>query len=400
LIISGKITTYNQNAMDDADQFRPVKTPDPGAPGDHGPRLLDRVRSAIRMLHYRIRTEDAYVQWVKRFIVFHGKRHPLEMGEREVEAFLTHLAVDEDVAASTQNQAMCALLFLYKVVLERPLEGRIDVRRAKRPARLPVVLTRPEVRAVLGQLDGEKLLMASLLYGSGLRLMECLRLRVKDVDFGQNHLVVRDEKGQKDRVTLLPRSLVEPLKGQIAGVRRRHKRDVAEGFGRVYLPHALAEKDPNADREPAWQYVFPAPRRASDPRTGIERRHHLAGTASQKTVLRRRDSRRNRIVDFRSAKVRPFAERKGTMRPPGQTDRLQVESTGRSSQCPGRTRRAILGRLRSENRFHLQELMQLRGPSCRSSWVYGLLSVAAGPSLIRSSRMHPVDDSAPGAEPP
>jgi integron integrase len=236
------------------------------------------------LLHYSIRTEDAYVQWARRFILFHGKRHPLEMGAREVEAFLTHLAVDEDVAASTQNQAMSALLFLYKVVLERPLEGRIDACRAKRPGRLPVVLTRAEVRAILAQLDGEKHLMAGLLYGSGLRLMECLRLRVKDVDFGQHHLVVRDGKGQKDRVTLLPGSLVEPLVKQIDAVRRRHDRDVAEGFGRVYLPHALSEKYPNADRELAWQYVFPAPRRSIDSRTGIERRHHLAKTALQKLV--------------------------------------------------------------------------------------------------------------------
>ncbi len=217
------------------------------------------------MLHYSIRTEDAYVQWIKRFIVFHGKRHPLDLGAAEVEAFLTHLAVVEDVAASTQNQAMSALLFLDKVVLDRPLTGRIDACRAKRPERLPVVLTHAEVRAVLAQLEGEKLLMASLLYGSGLRLMECLRLRVKDIDFGQNHLVVRDGKGQKDRVTLLPRSLVEPLTSQIADVRRRHERDLAEGFGRVYLPYALAEKYPNADREPAWQYVFPAPKRSIDP---------------------------------------------------------------------------------------------------------------------------------------
>jgi Phage integrase, N-terminal SAM-like domain/Phage integrase family len=193
--------------MDYADQSRPAITPGYRSPADRGSKLLDRVREAIRTLHYSIRTEDAYVQWIKRFIVFHGKRHPLEMGAREVEAFLTHLAVEEDVAAATQNQAMSALLFLYKVILERPLEDRIDACRARRPERLPVVLTRAEVRAILDQLDGEKHPMASLQYGSGLRLMECLRLRIKDVDFGQNHLVVHDGKGQKDRVTLLPRSL-------------------------------------------------------------------------------------------------------------------------------------------------------------------------------------------------
>ena len=257
-------------------------TPGSGSPNDRGPKLLDRVREAVRTLHHSIRTEDAYVQWVKRFVVFHGKRHPLEMGAREVEAFLTHLAVEADVAASTQNQAMSALLFLDKNVLDRPLKGRIDACRAKRPERLPVVLTRAEVRSILAQLDGDKHLMASLLYGSGLRLMECLRLRVKDIDFGQNHVVVRDGKGQKDRVTLLPRSLSEALSGQIAGVRHRHERDVAEGFGRVYLPYALAQKYPDADREPAWQYLFPAPRRSIDPRPGIERRHHLAETSLQK----------------------------------------------------------------------------------------------------------------------
>jgi integron integrase len=246
--------------------------------------LLDRVRETLRARHYSIRTEDAYVQWIKRFVLFHGKRHPLEMGEREVEDFLTHLAVTGNVAASTQNQAMSALLFLYKVVLERPLAGRIDACRAKRPERLPVVLTRAEVRALLAQLDGDKHLMASLLYSSGLRLMECLRLRVKDVDFGQNHLIVRDGKGQKDRVTLLPRSLIEPLRSQVALVRRYHERDLAEGFGRVYLPYALAEKYPNADRELAWQYLFPAPKRGLDPRTGLVRRHHLAETALQKDV--------------------------------------------------------------------------------------------------------------------
>jgi integron integrase len=236
------------------------------------------------MMHYSIRTEDAYVQWIKRFILFHGKRHPLEMGESEVEAFLNHLAVEGNVAASTQNQALSALLFLYKFVLDRPLRDRIDVLRAKRPRRLPVVLTRAEVRAILTQLDDHKHLMACLLYGSGLRLMECLRLRIKDVDFGQNHILVRDGKGQKDRVTLLPRSLIEPLESQIALVRRLHERDLGEGFGRVYLPHALAEKYPNADRQFGWQYLFPAPQRSIDPRTGIERRHHLGETALQKVI--------------------------------------------------------------------------------------------------------------------
>ncbi len=250
-------------------------------------RLLDQVRGATRRLHYSIRTEDAYVDWAKRFIVFHGKRHPLEMGEPEVVAFLTYLAVQKDVAASTQNQALCALLFLYKVVLGRPLawvEG--EAVRAKTPERLPTVFSRQEASAVLAQLDGTAWLAAGLLYGAGLRLMECLRLRVKDVDFEQVHIIVRDGKGRKDRATILPTSLVEPLRRQIEHVRALHEADMRDGFGRVHLPHALAEKYPEADRQVGWQYLFPSGRRAVDPRTGIVRRHHLAESALQKAVKR------------------------------------------------------------------------------------------------------------------
>jgi integron integrase len=248
------------------------------------PKLLDQVRSAIRVLHYSIRTETSYVMWIRRFIVFHNMRHPREMGEAEVGRFLSHLAIEGDVAASTRNQALSALLFLYKVVLDRPLNERIDAMRAKRPARLPVVLSRDEVRALLAQLDGPKWLMASLLYGSGLRLLECLRLRVKDVDFGQNLLIIRDGKGQKDRDTLLPQALREPLRVQIAEALRIHGRDLAEGFGRVYLPHALERKYPNADRTSGWQWIFPASGRSIDPRSQVVRRHHLAETALQKSV--------------------------------------------------------------------------------------------------------------------
>lgn len=248
------------------------------------PKLLDQVRQHLRVLHYSIRTEDAYVQWIRRFILFHGKRHPREMGEPEVEQFLSYLAVEGQVAASTQNQALAALLFLYKVVLDMPLRERIDASRAKRPERLPVVLTRDEVRAVLGHLSGVHHLMASLLYGSGLRLMECLRMRVKDVDFGQNHILVRDGKGQKDRAVPLPASLHGPLTHQIDRVRTLHRADIEAGFGKVYLPFALAEKYPKADSEIGWQWVFPAPRMSVDPRSGIMRRHHLAETALQKMV--------------------------------------------------------------------------------------------------------------------
>ncbi len=250
-------------------------------------RLLDQVREATRRLHYSIRTEDAYVLWVKRYVLFHGKRHPLEMGEPQVVEFLTHLAVHEDVAASTQNQALSALLFLYKLVLDRPLEWvNEEIVRAKRPERLPVVFSRDEARTVLARLDGTAWLTGSLLYGSGLRLMECLRLRVKDVDFAQNHILVRDGKGQKDRATLLPATLVEPIRRQVERVRAVHEGDVHEGFGRVYLPHALAEKYPEADRQLGWQYLFPSGRRAADPRTGVICRHHLAESALQKAVKR------------------------------------------------------------------------------------------------------------------
>jgi len=247
-------------------------------------QLLDQMRDRIRTLHYSIHTEDAYVHWAKQFILFHGKRHPLEMGEAEVGEFLTYLAVERNVAASTQNQALSAILFLYKVVLDRPLEGVEDVLRAKKPQRLPVVFTREEVRAVLARMQGDKAVMASLLYGSGLRLMECLRLRVKDVDFGQNHIVVRDGKGRKDRVTVLPGPLVDPLRRQVERVVEIHRQDLRDGFGRVDLPFALAKKYPNADREPGWQYLFPASSRAMDPRGGVERRHHQHEAVLQRAV--------------------------------------------------------------------------------------------------------------------
>ena len=260
-----------------------------GRPGDlaDSPRLLDRMRVAIRRRHYSIRTEDAYVGWARAFILFHGKRHPVEMGEAEVVAFLNHLAATKKVAASTQNQAMAALLFLYQVVLDKPLQWFSgDMVRAKVPERLPVVLTREEVRGLLGQLEGVHRLVAGLMYGAGLRLMESLRLRVKDVDFGQNHIVVRQGKGPKDRVTVLPVAFAEALAAQVAVVEAVHRRDLAGGFGRVYLPFALARKYPEADRETAWQYLFPASRRGTDPRSddGAIRRHHLAESAVQKMV--------------------------------------------------------------------------------------------------------------------
>ncbi len=247
-------------------------------------KLLDQIKAKIRTLHYSIRTESAYLHWAKRYILFHGKTHPAEMGEKEVGAFLTYLAVERNVAASTQNQALSALLFLYEAVLDRPLNRVGDVARAKRPERLPVVFTRDEVRAILARLRGDRWLMASLLYGSGLRLMECLRLRVKDVDFGQNHLIVRDGKGQKDRVTVLPSSLVEPLRTQVERVAEIHRQDLLDGFGHAYLPFALARKYPEADQHSGWQYLFPASARSIDPRSGRERRHHEGEANLQRAV--------------------------------------------------------------------------------------------------------------------
>ncbi|RMD59574.1 integron integrase [Candidatus Parcubacteria bacterium] len=247
-------------------------------------KLLDRVRDAIRRKHYSTRTEQAYVYWIKRFIFFHNKRHPREMGAPEIEAFLTHLAVNENVAASTQNQALSALLFLYREVLKHPIEGEINAARAKRPKRLPTVLTREEVRRVLDAMSGTQRLVAQLLYGSGLRLLEALRLRVKDLDFAQHQIVVRDGKGFKDRVTILPESLVQPLQEHLKRVKLIHEQDLDHGYGTVYLPYALERKYPNANREWIWQYVFPATTLYKDPRTGAMRRHHLHESSVQKAV--------------------------------------------------------------------------------------------------------------------
>ena len=245
---------------------------------------LDQVRAAIRTRHYSIRTEEAYIRWIREYIIFFDKRHPSRLGAKDISVFISHLAVNRDVAASTQNQDLSALLFLYREVLDQPVEWVEDVVRAKRPKKLPVVFTREEVKAVLGHLRGEAWLMASLLYGSGLRLMECVRLRVKDLDFARLQITVREGKGDKDRVTMLPPSLVGPLHRQLERAKALHEMDVRESFGRVYLPHALARKYTNADREWCWQYVFPASRRSVDPRSGREQRHHIAETALQKAM--------------------------------------------------------------------------------------------------------------------
>ena len=254
------------------------------ASGSGKPKLLDQVRQLLRLRHYSLRTEEAYVAWIRRYILFHGKRHPAELAETEVSAFLSALAVEGRVAASTQNQALSALLFLYKEVLQRELAFIGGVVRVKRPPKLPVVLAPAEVRAVLAQLDGQYHLMAELLYGSGLRLLECLRLRVKDVDFQYLYIVVRDSKGGRDRRTMLPISLVPALRIHLDEVKRRHDVDLAEGFGTVHLPGALERKKPNASREWAWQYVFPAAKRSVDPRTGLEQRHHVSEKNLQNAV--------------------------------------------------------------------------------------------------------------------
>ena len=254
------------------------------APEAQPPRFMDLVRSRLRVRHYSLRTEDAYAEWIRRFILFHGKRHPAELGAVEVRAFLTHLAVDRGVSPSTQNQAKSALLFLYRHVLEADLPWLGEVVQAKGSPRLPVVLTPGEVRTLLGQLEGAMGLVARLLYGTGMRLMEGLRLRVKDLEFERREVLVRDGKGGKDRVTVLPASLVAPLQAHLAQVKALHDRDLAEGFGEVWLPDALALKARSLPRAWGWQWVFPSANRSADPRTGVIRRHHLLPESVQKAI--------------------------------------------------------------------------------------------------------------------
>jgi len=250
------------------------------------PKLLDQVRDRIRVKHYSIRTETQYVQWVRRFILFHGKKHPRDMGAPEVEAFLTHLAVEGNVAAATQNQALSALLFLYREVLAIDLPWLNDVTRAKRPQRMPVVLTREETRAVLDRMTGVYGLMARLLYGTGMRLMECVRLRVKDVDFARREILIRDGKGAKDRVTMLPDSVVGALQDHLQQRRALFDDDRQKGKATVYMPDALARKYPNAPTEWGWQYIFPSGSYSADPRSGAERRHHLDEKLLQRAMKR------------------------------------------------------------------------------------------------------------------
>jgi len=248
------------------------------------PRLLVQVRDAVRRRHYSYRTEKAYLYWVRRYVLFHRKRHPAEMGESEISAFLTHLAVERRVSASTQNQAFNALLFLYKQVLNREIGLIQGVTRAKTSRYLPTVLTREEVQAILARMSGREWLMAGLMYGAGLRVTECLCLRIKDIDFGFRQILVRDGKGKKDRAVPLPQSMVAALRMQIEAVNRVHAADIADGFGEVSLPHALDRKYPNAARELGWWYLFPASHRSRDPYSGRIKRHHLDESVIQRAV--------------------------------------------------------------------------------------------------------------------
>ena len=248
------------------------------------PKLLDQIRSAIRVRHYSIRTEEVYAHWVKRYIYFHGKRHPQDLNAGHVAAFLSHLAVERKVAASTQNQALCALVFLYRHVLGMELgqfEGMVF---AKRRRKLPEVFSRKEVEKVMANLSGVFRLMAALMYGSGLRLGECVRLRVADLDFGNRRLMVRDGKGGKDRITMLPQQLIKPLKNHLTNVDCTYRQDLASGRCNVYLPGALARKYPQAHKSWGWQYVFPSAKFSIDPRSGIERRHHIHRYTVQRAI--------------------------------------------------------------------------------------------------------------------
>nr|QZL14091.1 integron integrase [uncultured bacterium] len=247
-------------------------------------KLLDQVRDQIRVKHYSYRTEETYVQWIRRYILFHNKRHPNEMGGAEVNAFLTHLAVSENVAASTQNQALSAILFLYREVLQQELDLNLDAVRAKRPRYLPTVLTVEEAFQILKNIMGVYQLVAKLLYGSGLRLNEALQLRVKDIDFAQQQIIVRDSKGMESRVTMLPRNVIEEIKEHLQTVKRTHQQDLARGFGEASLPFALSKKYPNAAKEWIWQYIFPSSNIAKDPRSELMCRHHLHESGMQKAL--------------------------------------------------------------------------------------------------------------------
>jgi integron integrase len=275
--------------MGNVEQF-----PEPA--GRRSPRLMERVRSEIRVRHYSIRTEEAYTSWIRRYVEFH-RRHPRELDGQDLNRFLTHLAEKGRVAVSTQRQALSAILFLYRHVLKTDLHWLDDVVRARQPRRLPNVLSREEVSAVLRRLHGTPQLVVLLLYGTGMRILECLRLRVQDVDFDLGHITIRNPKGGRDRVTMLPDATRGRLLEHLVEVRATHENDLAEGFGSVYLPHALERKYPHADRDWKWQYVFPASKRGVDPRSGVVRRHHLHESVIRKAIYAAaRETRINKKV--------------------------------------------------------------------------------------------------------
>ena len=248
-------------------------------------KLLEELRDGLRARHYALRTEESYISWVRKYILFHNKRHPKNMGEKEINAFLTHLALEKNVASSTQNQALSAILFLYRHVLNIELApNALIYSRAKKKKHVPTVLSKEEVKAVIQEMDGVYLLMVQIMYGSGLRLMEVLRLRVKDLDFANRQIIVRDGKGGDDRSTTFPDLLLEPLRLHLNQVKALHEKDLFEGYGTVHLPNALDKKYPNANREWIWQYVFPSNKRSLDPRTGIRQRHHLHESNLQRAV--------------------------------------------------------------------------------------------------------------------
>ncbi len=257
---------------------------DAGDPHIKQPKLLDQVREKILTLHYSRRTEQAYVFWIRRFILFHNKRHPKEMAGPEISQFLSHLAVQEKVAASTQNQALCALVFLYKQILNIDVGEFPEIHWSKMPKKLPVVFTAREAKAVISHLKDTNRLMAMLLYGSGLRLSECLQLRVKDIDFEFKQITVRRGKGQKDRRTLLPLRLIDPLKKQIEYVKEVHEYDLKNGYDSISMPYALEKKYPNAGKELGWKFMFPATQISTDSRSGLKRRHHIHESVLQKAV--------------------------------------------------------------------------------------------------------------------
>lgn len=250
----------------------------------HKPKLLDQFRYLIRTKHYSLRTENTYVNWVKRFIFFHNKQHPATLNENAVNKFLTHLAIVDNVSASTQNQALSAIKLFYKEVLKKPLTAGENYHVAKKSVKVPVVFTTNEAANVINLLDDTHRLMTLLMYGSGLRLMECVRLRVKDIDFESKKIYVRSGKGNKDRVTLLPQSVVPALRNQLKKVKLIHEKDLQNGYGRTYLPYALDRKYPHADKEFGWQYLFPSSKLSVDPRSRVKRRHHVSESMLQKAV--------------------------------------------------------------------------------------------------------------------